>query len=547
MLNVLQTNLINPDRIDSMSSNSEHESLAAATIHAVSLPPETAIPVLDAAEVSGFGFRQYPTIESLLDSAAPSSHGCVLIAGGNDQSAISRLQSHFHTIPIIVLLDSNSADNAVELMRQGVFSVLTKPFEHQRIVTTMTSAVESSISHQTAISSCREASIRMGEATIKEREVLELIMAGKKNKEIAGVLGITVRAIEDRRFRLMKKVNVESVAELVALAVTAQYYDRGFTSGNIRNTGPTDTKQCVKGIEVWSPSDDESHLVLTQNCYRDAAAFRDATKGMTFRRGEGLPGDVWERRAPAFLKEIITSDFVRSNAAGVVGMTTAVGFPVFANGRVRAVVLILLDSRHQVKAAFESWRVDPQSDALRLVNGTYINCERLRRLSEFVHLPVGEGLAGIAAEQGRPYIGCRFSDDANAVRGLALVAEQLISGISLPLTDSGSIISDVFLMLNAESNPVFSVLQVWKQNGTGLTLSSECVDGVPSLAAQMSKAQLTGNSIAEECWQTGRPIVADNGSAHRIVHSPTTSTPTFGIAIPTLVKGNVVAVTVLAN
>lgn len=535
-----------------MSSVTEHELTSAptATIHAVALPPEMTIPVLDASEVSGFGFRQYPRLDSLIDSAAPSSQGCVVIAGDAENrnlAAISLLQSHFYTIPVIVLLESNSAEAAVELMRQGVFSVLTKPLEHQKLVTTITSAVESSVSNQTTIDSCREASLRMGEATEKELEVLVLIMEGKKNKEIAGILGITVRAVEDRRFRLMKKVGVESVAELVALAVTARYYERGFTAGSLRGAAISDSKQFVKGIEVWVPSDDESTLQLSQSCYRDAVSFQEATRGVTFRRGEGLPGDVWERRAPSFLNEIITQDFVRSGAAGAVGMTTAVGFPVFSKERVEAVVLILLDSRHQVKAAFESWRVDPQSGDLRLVNGTYVNCERLRRLSEFVHLPIGEGLAGVAAEQGRPYAGARFAEDQNAVRGLALSAEQLVSGVSLPLTDSGSVASDVFLLFNSESNPVFSMVQVWKVNGVGLTLTSEYVDGVPSLTAQMAKAQPIHDSLAYECCSTGKPVVADNGQAHRIVHSPTTPAPTFGVAVPTLINGKVVAVTVLAN
>lgn len=523
---------------------------ASTTIHAVSLPPETAIPVLDAADVSGFGFRQYPGIESLVDSTSPSAYGCVLIDGGDGSNCIAeiaRLQTHFHSIPVIVLLESGSADFAVELMKHGAYSVLTKPYEHHRLVSTMTSAIEESISSQETIDSCREASLRMNQATPKELEVLSLIMDGKKNKEIASALGITVRAVEDRRFRLMKKVGVESVAELVALAVTARYYEQGFTGSAVRNSGFSEARQCVRGIEVWVPSADESHLELHQSCYRDAAAFQEATQGISFRRGEGLPGRVWEKRAPDFLKELINSEFVRSGAAGAVGMTTAVGLPIFRNERVQAVVLILLDGRHDVKAAFEAWRVDPASDALRLVNGTYINCERLRRLSEFMHLPSGEGLPGTAMEQGRPYVGARFGDDVKAVRGLALAAEQLMSGLSLPLTDSGSVNSDVFLLFNSEANPVFSMMQIWKVVGSGLSLATEYVDGVPSLTAQMARTPAVNDSIAMECCRTGMPVIADNGSADRIAHSPAAPAAAFGVALPTMINGQVVAVTVLAN
>ena len=129
----------------------------------------------------------------------------------------------------------------------------------------------------------------------------------------------------------------------------------------------------------------------------------------------------------------------------------------------------------------------------------------------------------------------------------SLWAEHLVSGVGLPLTDAGSVNCDVLMLFNAENNPVFSMMQVWKANGLGLTLATEYVDGVPSLTAQMSKAKSVMNSIAFECWNRGIPIMADNSSADRIAHSPTVPDPGYGIAVPTLVKGKVVAVTVLAN
>jgi FixJ family two-component response regulator len=511
--------------------------------------------VFDAAEVAGFGFRQYPTIDRLLDACGPSTVGCLVISCGEDtarnRADIEHLKSHLLSMSIIVLLDSGSTVCAVELMQQGVFSVLTQPYEHHKLVSTISAAVDMSVSHQTSVDGCREASLRMSEATDKELEVLSLIMEGRKNKEIARLLGITVRAVEDRRFRLMKKVSVDSVAELVALAITAKFHEQGITTVSVRSPLVSNTSQSVKGIEVWVPSRDDLQLELADSCYRDATAFQEASRGLTFRRGEGLPGSIWERRAPAFLKELISGGFVRSSAAGASGMTTAVGFPVFCDGRVQSVVLILLDGRQQMKAAFESWRFEPQSSALRLVSGTYVNCEKLRRLSEFMHLPIGEGLAGVAAEQGRPYAGARFAEDANAVRGIALSAEQLVSGVALPLTDSGAVTSDVFLMFNSETTPMFSLLQVWKPaaDGSGLCLASEYVDGVPSLASQISSIrQPTSDGIAGESWKKCSPVVVDNGHASQaIIRTVHATTPSFGIAIPTIVAGKVVAVTVLAN
>ena len=60
-----------------------------------------------------------------------------------------------------------------------------------------------------------EADAKLAGLTEKEREVLEAIAAGKTNREIAEELGLSLRAVEDRRARLMKKVQAKSVAELV--------------------------------------------------------------------------------------------------------------------------------------------------------------------------------------------------------------------------------------------------------------------------------------------------------------------------------------------
>ncbi|MEZ6128638.1 MAG: LuxR C-terminal-related transcriptional regulator [Planctomycetaceae bacterium] len=523
-----------------------------ATVHAVALTPHDTIPILDAAESAGFGFRQYADAQGLIDAASPSVVGCVVTSCGTDslkdQAVLTQVKTHLHSLPLVALLESDSADRAVGLMQQGIYTVIARPFERGKLLTALSMAVaECQATHRT-VDHCREASLRMDEATEKEIEVLQLIMQGKKNKEIAGHLGITVRAVEDRRFRLMKKVGVESVAELVALAVSAKYFRQGFSGSHLRSSAARDPRQCVKGIEVWSPAEDGSVLTLRQSCYREAGMFQEASEKLTFHRGEGLPGRVWERRAPVFLRELITTEFVRSSAAGAAGMTTAIGFPVFCNGDVRAVVLILLDGRHQMKAAFEWWRLDPGTANLRLAGGTFINCERLRRLSEFVQLPVGEGIAGIAAEHGRPYVGARFNDDPGAVRGVALAAEGLSSGVALPLTDSGAMTSDVFTMFNSEDTQMFSLLQAWKVNGRGLSLANEYFDGVSSLAAQMAAVTATEVSIAGRAAALGTPIVVDSGSAaqavSRSVHIPA---PSFGIAIPTLVRGRVVAVTVFAN
>jgi len=537
------------------SKNMNPVSPYAVSVYAIALPNDVMEQVSEAAITVGIGLRQYTTVESLLDSASSAAVGCVLLSSNGHATqvgaTINQLKLYFQTMPIVVLHNTDSREAVVDLMQRGAFSVIGRSVTYDQLVDTLATATEVSVRSQTTVDEGRESSLRMRQATGKELEVLTLIMAGKKNKEISAALGITVRAVEDRRFRLMKKVGVESVAELVATAVQARYYEQGFSAGGAgpQQAGP---RNCLKGVEVWKPDETGSFLRLHQSSYRDAAVFSDASRSITFKRGEGLPGMIWESRSPAFLRELITTEFARTQIASAVGMTTAIGFPVFERGRLQSVVLMLMDTRYQSKAVFEAWKYDSATAGLKLSGGTYINCERLRRLTEFMVFPLGQGLPGLAAEQRSPCSGARFAEDPAAVRGVALAAERLIAGVAIPLTDSGSDVDDVFVVFNAESAPLFSVQQIWKpaSDGSRLILTSECIGGVSSLTSQMQTASMISvKGIVDEAWQTASPVVYNTSSEStlEIASSLPGTRLTTGIAIPTLVDGVVVAVTVLAD
>lgn len=528
-----------------MNSESTPKPSNKPTVYSVGRMPDLELNLVEVALASGCGLQQYETPRALEDVASPSVTGCILYVTDSvdrSESDVASLRNHFRFLSIIVLTNSVSAENIVQLVRQGAHSVLSDAPEPGALTGTIDAAVEKSLSTKNLVDSSSDASVRMAEATPKELEVLDLVMAGKKNREIASELNITVRAVEDRRFRLMRKLQVESVAELVELAVTARFNNQGFVSPTGAPPEPS-RDICLKGIEVWGPSDDSSELDLLQCAYRDASGFREASEGITFRRGQGLPGQIWQNRAPVFLDELINSSFVRRKAASEVGMTTAVGFPVFRNRKVVAVVLFLLEARPDVRAAFESWRIDPQTDHLTLSDGTYINCNRLRRLSRCLHLPVGEGLAGTAAEQRRPYATARFQEDTNVVRSAEFVADHLTAAAALPLMDSGSLIDDVFVVLNSNATPVFSLIQVWEDNGYGLKLVTEIADGVPTLNGQLHPVGAEPDTLQARCLDQQRPLIGTIGEASMVAVAREGSPSSIAIAVPTYSRGRHVAVT----
>ena len=128
-----------------------------------------------------------------------------------------KLADDGRAIPIVMISGHADVRIAVEAMTLGAVTLLEKPFRLDEILSHVRKALEKDATARAARQSASDASARLAALTAKEREVLDLIAAGKTNREMADDLGLSVRAVEDRRARLMKKVNAGSVAELVKL------------------------------------------------------------------------------------------------------------------------------------------------------------------------------------------------------------------------------------------------------------------------------------------------------------------------------------------
>ena len=506
-------------------------------------------------ESAGLRFRHYMSMERFLEAANQNHVGCILIQCPEDISQASivlqRVTSAFAQMPVVLILKTCRTACAVELMRNGAFSIVEYPMEHDALQEIMHEACRLSAEEQSVCEESNNARLRMQEATDKELEVLDLVMAGRKNKDIAEELGITIRAVEDRRIRLMKKLQVESLAELVELAVVFRRAKRDERlSGRVVRRA-SQPRRYVRGIEVWEPNADRSRLVLKQSSYRDAAAMADLSKDLSFAIDEGLPGDVWKTRRPVFYRRLTSGPFRRTDAAAAAGLTTGVGIPIFCNGKVVSMVLLLLDGGESLKTVIEHWRVSPASNRYELFGGIYSNCEKLRRLSEHVFFPIGEGLPGIVAERRLPYLGTRFADDSNVVRGVAIAAEQLNSGLGLPLTDSGADSDDVVLLFNSDTTPLFRMIQVWKptEDGLSITLVSESLDGERSLQSHCGRSlPCDADSLFARLLKFQQPqVLSDLGSMRLLTFDNRTFAPSLAIAIPTYHQGKLVAISTLLD
>lgn len=115
-------------------------------------------------------------------------------------------------LPVVMISGHADVRTAVEAMTLGALTLLEKPFRLDELLEHVRGALA-----RDAAARAGGAAAKVAALTAKEREVLDLIAAGMTNRDMADRLGLSVRAIEDRRARLMKKVSAGSVAELVKL------------------------------------------------------------------------------------------------------------------------------------------------------------------------------------------------------------------------------------------------------------------------------------------------------------------------------------------
>jgi RNA polymerase sigma factor (sigma-70 family) len=174
--------------------------------------------------VAGYEVESYEDGQQLLDKLPDdSAPGCILldlkiprVSGVDLQDRLIALGS---TIPIIFLTGHGDIPVSVQAIKAGAEDFLTKPVPRTVLIDTIERALarqRETLAQQTELKAIRALFDKL---TPREREVFDLVVRGQMNKQIAHVLGTTERTIKAHRHRVMEKVQVRSLAELVNLAV----------------------------------------------------------------------------------------------------------------------------------------------------------------------------------------------------------------------------------------------------------------------------------------------------------------------------------------
>ena len=175
---------------------------------------------------AGYEVATYPSAQHLLDCLPSESElACILLdvripglSGPELQARLSELGS---TLPIVFLTGYAEIQTTVRAIKAGAEDVLTKPVSSEELI----GAIERALArHQVTRSQRNKLNVvraHIAKLTPREREVFDLVIRGKTNKQVSSVLGATERTIKAHRHRVMEKMQVQSLAELVSIAERA--------------------------------------------------------------------------------------------------------------------------------------------------------------------------------------------------------------------------------------------------------------------------------------------------------------------------------------
>ena len=121
-------------------------------------------------------------------------------------------------LPIVFLTAHGDIPKSVQAMKRGASDFLTRPVNDEDVIAAVRVAIEKDRALRREQAELCEIRVRLSTLTPREREVLEYVVAGKLNKQIAGDLGTVEQTIKVHRAHMMQKMKVHSVAELVRWA-----------------------------------------------------------------------------------------------------------------------------------------------------------------------------------------------------------------------------------------------------------------------------------------------------------------------------------------
>ncbi len=177
-------------------------------------------------ESVGLNVKMFTTAYEFLEGYDPSLPGCLVLdirmPGMSGLDLQNELAARQFSIPVLIITGHAEVPVAVRAMKAGALDFIEKPFSDQLLLDRIRRAIEKDTESRRAHSQRAEVAARLAQLTPREREVMDLVIAGKANKVIASELGLSPKTVEVHRAHVMKKMQVDSLADLVRLGMLSR-------------------------------------------------------------------------------------------------------------------------------------------------------------------------------------------------------------------------------------------------------------------------------------------------------------------------------------
>ena len=172
-------------------------------------------------ESNGIAVRTFASAAEFIAEYRAGAPGCLILdlrlPGMSGRDLQDYLKAKGIAIPIVFVTAHGDVRTAVTALKEGAFDFIEKPFSYRQALATVRKAFERDAEDRARDARHALIARRIAALTDREREVLRCVIAGKPNKLIADELAISVKTVEVHRAKLMEKMEVDSVAELVQL------------------------------------------------------------------------------------------------------------------------------------------------------------------------------------------------------------------------------------------------------------------------------------------------------------------------------------------
>jgi FixJ family two-component response regulator len=194
----------------------------ASIVHVVEDDASTRRALMRVLTAAGFESRGYAAAAEFLLSDRGDCVSCLILdvglpglSGVELQHALARDGDR---IPVIFLTGRGDVRMTAEAMKAGAVDFLTKPVKRDVLLAAVREALHRDRSERVRVDGARALQARFEKLTARERQVLQHVIHGKLNKQIAHEIGTSVRTVKAHRAQVMRKMDAHSIADLVATA-----------------------------------------------------------------------------------------------------------------------------------------------------------------------------------------------------------------------------------------------------------------------------------------------------------------------------------------